>query len=303
MNLVDKFQSMTLASIERFVAAGQKEDLHLEFKTVKNANLTHADDKRNLARALSGFANSSGGILIWGIEARKNTDGVDCAIAKSEIEPLPLFISRLNELTGDAVSPIVEGVMHRSIPVTKTKGYAITLVPESISGPHMAKLGEDRYYKRSGGSFYRMEHFDLEDMFGRRKKPVLILSARVVRSQDDIAIVLGIRNEGRGSARAPYLAFTVPEPFQVSLFGIDGNRGEGLPRLASSGRDAMRRYGANAAFVIHPGTVHEVARLDLGFGRSKTRLPSGCIVIDYEITAEGLRITRSSTQIDLEDTS
>lgn len=29
----------------------------------------------------------------------------------------------------------------------------------------MAKLEEDRYYKRSGDSFYRMEHFDLEDMF------------------------------------------------------------------------------------------------------------------------------------------
>ena len=30
----------------------------------------------------------------------------------------------------------------------------------------MAKLGEDRYYKRSGDSFRKMEHFDLEDMFG-----------------------------------------------------------------------------------------------------------------------------------------
>ena len=39
----------------------------------------------------------------------------------------------------------------------------------------MAKLGEDRYYKRSGDSFYRMEHFDLEDMFGRRPKPLLTL--------------------------------------------------------------------------------------------------------------------------------
>jgi hypothetical protein len=47
----------------------------------------------------------------------------------------------------------------------------------------MAKLGEDRYYKRSGDSFYRMEHFDLEDMFGRRQKPNLHLRLRHDRSQ------------------------------------------------------------------------------------------------------------------------
>ena len=41
----------------------------------------------------------------------------------------------------------------------------------------MAKLGENRYYKRSGDSFYQMEHFDLEDMFGRRRKPKLKMSS------------------------------------------------------------------------------------------------------------------------------
>jgi hypothetical protein len=39
----------------------------------------------------------------------------------------------------------------------------------------MAKFGQDRYYKRSGDTFRRMEHFDLEDMFGRRPRPKLEL--------------------------------------------------------------------------------------------------------------------------------
>jgi len=34
-------------------------------------------------------------------------------------------------------------------------------------------LGEDRYYKRGGDRFYKMEPFDVADMFGRRRAPVL----------------------------------------------------------------------------------------------------------------------------------
>jgi len=51
----------------------------------------------------------------------------------------------------------------------------VTIIPESAAGPHMAKLGEDRYYKRNGSSFIRLEHFDLADMFGRRMRPDLDL--------------------------------------------------------------------------------------------------------------------------------
>ena len=58
----------------------------------------------------------------------------------------------------------------------------------------MAKAGEDRYYKRSGASFYRMEHFDLEDMFGRRLKPKL---NTVVRGS---FLRVGVEESGRHGA-------------------------------------------------------------------------------------------------------
>lgn len=82
-----------------------------------------------------------------------------------EIGPFELLLSRLNQLTGDAVDPTDPGVRHRIIHRTrKGDGFAISMIPENDSGPHMAKLGEDRYYKRSGGSFYKMEHYDIADM-------------------------------------------------------------------------------------------------------------------------------------------
>ena len=118
---------------------------YLDFKTINRSDLTHSDDKKNLAKALSGFSNSSGGLIVWGVIARKNAANVDCASGTQEIDHLPLFVSRLNELTGEAVSPLVENVQHKPRPTNGNRGFAVTLVPESDSGPHMDKLGEDRY--------------------------------------------------------------------------------------------------------------------------------------------------------------
>jgi hypothetical protein len=164
----------------------------------------------------------------------------------------------------------------------------------------MAKLGEDRYYKRSGDSFYKMEHFDLEDMFGRRKKPKLRLVARVSRVRDEV--VLGILNEGRAAAKAPYLLLVVPPPFTLSRYGVDGNGNDGLPKLHHSGNTALEpRFGANSQMVIHPNTVHDVTKIDFR-GREEDR-PSGQIEITYEVAAEDVAVVRSSVVVNLDDVS
>src|SRR5436190_14740989 len=139
MDLLDTFNRLDAAAIQSFISQQQEEHLHLDFKTVTGANLNNKDDKRSLARSLSGFANSSGGLIVWGVDARKNDQGLDCANAAAEIVPLQRFTSRLNELTGEAVSPLVDGILHKSIITAADRGFAVSIVPESSSGPHMAK--------------------------------------------------------------------------------------------------------------------------------------------------------------------
>jgi predicted HTH transcriptional regulator len=110
MTLAETFDQLDWTIIESYVALKQEEHLHLDFKTLKNAELTSGDDRRNIARCISGFANSSSGIIIWGIDARKNDDGIDCASAIVELRKPALLVSRLNTLSGDATSPIIEKV-------------------------------------------------------------------------------------------------------------------------------------------------------------------------------------------------
>ena len=179
MNMNEIFHSADRSTIVEMISRGQEENLQLDFKRVA-ANMTR-DDRKTLAICIGGFANSSGGLIVWGVDARENALRIDCAVGLALVDPVKLLISRLNEFTGQCVSPIVDGILHRAIPFDSDAGCVISLVPESSSGPHMSKLGEDRYYKRSGDSFRCLEHFDLEDMFGRRQKLISIWRFKPIR--------------------------------------------------------------------------------------------------------------------------
>jgi hypothetical protein len=289
MNLSETFDRLGANEIGEFIQLGQEEHLHLDFKTVNSANLRNSDDKRNLAKCLSGFANSSGGIMVWGVDARKNAQGIDCASATVEIAPIRLFVARLNELTGEAASPIVEGVRHKSIAVTRDSGFAATLVPESDSGPHMAKLGEDRYYKRSGDSFYRMEHFDLEDMFGRRQKPRLsiILDSRPSGNDSTIqALHFSFRNSGRAVAK--HTGFIVRlQNAEITMTGGNVQNVSGL----NAGVPTIGHN--NDIGVVHPNRIP----MHIGIIWVRRPIPDKNIIANVTFFCDGARSEAVSVEV------
>lgn len=299
MTLQEQFDALTLQDLEDFITNKQVEHLQLDFKTVKGSSLNSSDDKSSLAVALSGFANSSGGLIIWGVDARKNADKIDCADSKKEIENLPLFLSRLNALTGEAANPLIDGVKHRGIFTNSDRGFAVTIVPESETTPHMAKCGQQRYYKRSGDAFYQMEHFDLEDMFGRRKKPNLMVKAIAdYRTRISIhgfySVQLNIENEGRGIAKSPYLSLTLPaDSFEVAK---DSNlKPIHEPQNFTNGKAMLVKHTfASTTLVIHPGTTLNAIRLVINEEKHNLLEP---IVINYEITAEDISLSKGTSHL------
>ena len=70
MSLREYFEKIELNEIKAFVDQQTAEDLFLEFKTANYPNGVEFD-KKNFSKCLSGFSNSSGGILIWGISAKE----------------------------------------------------------------------------------------------------------------------------------------------------------------------------------------------------------------------------------------
>jgi hypothetical protein len=250
MTLTEMFEQLDANGIADLIQRHQEEHLHLDFKTINAADFDR-DDRNNLAKAISGFANSNGGLIIWGVVAKKDQEtGIDCASAAQEISSLRLFISRLNSLTGEVVSPIVDGIRHKPIFTTGDSGFAVTLIPENVSGPYMATVGEHRYYKRSGDSFYRMEHFDLADMFGRRQQPKLemLFDHRWPLPDDPTVEELGFKIQNKGRAIARYVGF-LAQLHNVKIVEVS------RVQNASEVNDRPTISYANNIGVLHPNGI------------------------------------------------
>lgn len=140
-----EYCTQILGAVERF---------HVDFKKKHNrrdAKLSD-DDRKNLAKAVSGFANSGGGVLIWGIE--------DKTLSPKPITDVQHFVSSMLELAPQVTDPIVQGIDGDWIPSdagTGQEGFGLIFIPESSLPPHRVILNhknvKNHYYIRSGGSF------------------------------------------------------------------------------------------------------------------------------------------------------
>lgn len=252
MDLREQFDAVDRAAIHGLIESGREEDVRLDFKTVSAADLSSRPDRKNLAIALSGFANSSGGIVIWGVDARTDSEGIDRAVAPREITPIRLFVSKLAEYSPSSASPPVDGVLHKAIATSADAGFAATYVPESERAPHMAKLGEDRYYKRNSSRFYVLEHFDLQDMFGRRQRPALEIGIELrPRLGADLheELWISLINKGRAVAKHSGLHCNLEQGTKVV-----GARGSITDVSSVNGGRPAIAY-VDSVGVIHPNGI------------------------------------------------
>ncbi|WP_145950119.1 helix-turn-helix domain-containing protein [Paenibacillus sp. Y412MC10] len=290
---------------------GQREEnLFLDFKekSTRDKAGIEKSDKGTYAKALSGFSNSSGGVIIWGIKSRKQGEGTpDMAIELMPIKFLKTFLTDLNGLINEAVVPINTGIRNQTIYLNDdegtNEGFIITYIPESELIPHRAMLGDNHYYTRAGDSFVRMEHHLLEDSFGKRQKPNLDIYCQLMRfgSANSIrfGLNLGIKNKGKYLATYPALRIKVLNDLDYattsdSLDFLSYNLNVLLSTKYKVDREGLFFLGGiNDA--IHPGTYIEVTRLhpkESWFDKSNLisfAAQNRSLRFEYEIFAEGCR--------------
>jgi hypothetical protein len=296
MDLEKLFEKLDLEYLQEMVTSGEQENQHLEFKTVKSAGLTDKNDKKNFAKAMSGFSNANGGLIIWGIRADKDDEGVDCARELKPVDRVSVLLSTLETHTGQWVDPQILGVRHKLIATDQEnendQGCVVSFVPESDGGPHMSSL-EWLYYTRSGSSTYKMTHSQIADRFFRKRAPKLTLHTRVTNLQlmkvhDDeyvkFELIVGLKNNGKAIAKYPYLSMKVSEPYVIN--SLDGNGHDGLKRLFRRNPLDRTSWGAGVETVIHPGTILEITRIVPPLTHTASH-PGKDVVIEYETCAEG----------------
>lgn len=208
-------------SIEDYITTRKSEELFLDFKRSADngkSESLHANDRKNLAKAISGFGNSEGGVIVWGVDCSKDFDAADVAKATVPIENVDRFVSLLQNVITGCTLPPHNGVEHHGIKIkNQKKGYVITVIPKSQNAPHQSII-DYKYYMRAGSSFSSVTHSILSGMFGQRPQPSILLrtiigSANKTMTHSDGKKLQGLHcqiglllvNSGQGIARDTFL--------------------------------------------------------------------------------------------------
>ena len=159
-------------AIDEFIVNSQSEELFLDFKQAdslgKNGNSLHKDDRRNLAKCISGFGNSEGGVVVWGVECSRNVEIGDVARAKVKVQNVHRFLSWLENAISGCTIPSHNKVRNHIISVDENgAGFVATYIPKSELAPLMTTVG-NTFYIRSGSNNVPAPYSVLAGMFGRR---------------------------------------------------------------------------------------------------------------------------------------
>jgi hypothetical protein len=172
-DLFDRLGKVGEDAIDELISIRQSEEPFLDFKrSADNGSGRHLHDidRNNLAKAISGFGNSEGGVIVWGVECQPKADIGDVASSKKYIQNPQRFVSWLEGAVSGCTIPPHPGVRHICIIADTTSGFAVTYIPKSHLVPHQC-LRPLQYYIRAGSDFVPTPHAVLMGLFGRPPQP------------------------------------------------------------------------------------------------------------------------------------
>lgn len=167
--------SWTLEKIKELLEIGREEALTLDYKDSRAL-----DNKKELAKDVSAFANSAGGIIIYGVQEKGNKpisldDGVS---------PHNKMKESIESSLIDRIKPKIQGIVIHPIDLPTGNQLFVLEIPQSHQAPHMA---DNRYHKRYNFNSVAMEHYEVMDIMNRQKGPDIWLIFKLLRSEYEVS--------------------------------------------------------------------------------------------------------------------
>jgi hypothetical protein len=208
--LFDRIRIGGAAEIAGMIATPVVEELFLDYKqssTILPARKLSDEDRRNLAKAVSGFGNSEGGVIVWGVDCRSTPSG-DVPTGPVPIKNPVALKTLFDGAVGGLILPAHQAVENLSILNDgATDGFVLTHIPAGFNVPYQTLGDREEYYIRAGSNFLPAPHGVLAGMFGRRPqpevKPIIRLDeAKSTPQEGTVSLVfeVSVLNAGRALA-------------------------------------------------------------------------------------------------------
>lgn len=216
------------AEVRAMIEAQVVEELFLDYKqssTPLPSTKLSDDDRKNLAKAIAGFGNSEGGVVLWGVDCRQTPDG-DVPTKAVPISAPVALKTLFDGAIGGLTLPAHSAVENIVVPNTRrTDGFVITYVPVGLHVPYQTLYPKREYYIRAGSGFLPTPHSVLAGMFGRTPQPnvvpiITFQNGQVVQNVPPairLSLPVTFVNKGRGLAEDLFCTIEHTLPVGSSL--------------------------------------------------------------------------------------
>jgi len=272
-----------------------QEDTNLDYK--RSEFPTTNKFNKELAKDVSAMANSNGGTIIYGIKEENHFPKEIIWIEKDEG-----YKERIEQIINNKIFRKIEGLNVKKVLSDNKKKFVIIIdIPKSDIAPHQCHSDgkKRRYYKRHGSTTEEMEHYEIEDLFFKRKRAFLEIFLRPIQAQNP-TFEIDVLNHGKIIAEKLFIKILIPKEFRID--GDDWMHIKDVPHPL--GMYSAYQYfdnivpvypenASNIGRIYHPKRNLLIKNLNLGFAivSKDSELKIGKIIINSN-SEEEIKISK-----------
>ena len=167
----------SITDLQNLISNQVEENLHLDYKAA-DALMKTDGKKKEISKDVSAFANSDGGIIIYGIKEFSDPAKRHLPEHIDPIDRINISKEWLEQVINSNISPRLDGlkILPISINTSSNEVVYVVEIPKSNTAHQAADL---RYYKRNNFESVPMYDFEVRDIMNRNKSPKIELSFEI----------------------------------------------------------------------------------------------------------------------------
>lgn len=166
-----------ITDLQNLITNQVEENLHLDYKAA-DALFKTDGKKKEISKDVSAFANSDGGIIIYGIKEFADPTKKHLPEAIDPVDRNDITKEWLEQVINSNISPRLDGLAITPIPIGSFPNDVVYVV--TINKSNTAHQAADlRYYKRYNFESVPMYDFEVRDIMNRNKFPKIELSFEI----------------------------------------------------------------------------------------------------------------------------
>ena len=133
----------------------------IEYKS--EPNIKKDSEKKEFLADVSSFANTIGGLIIFGIKEKK---GIPVEVNGFECEDIDAEILRLESMILTGLQPRISGISSRYIKMDNGNLFLLMHIPNSYASPHIISYqNSSKFFARNSAGKYQLDVFELRTAF------------------------------------------------------------------------------------------------------------------------------------------